>query len=75
MDTMEFAHSLGIKILLSEFSPIPGTPDGDLCAKLVDLNEPLWHNKMVFTHHIIKEDIVNMLKNKCKSLNNKLGLD
>lgn len=45
---MYFAHTLGIRGMLSEFSPIPGTPDGEICRRWLDLDEPLWHNKSAF---------------------------
>ena len=48
-DSMRFAHTLGIKVALSEFSPIPGTPDGEQCRRWIDFSEPLWHNKTAFT--------------------------
>jgi radical SAM superfamily enzyme YgiQ (UPF0313 family) len=47
--SMRLAHSLGIRPMLSEFSPIPGTPDGEFCRRWVDLDEPLWHNKTAYT--------------------------
>jgi len=30
---MQFVHGLGVKVSLSSFSPIPGTPDGDRAAE------------------------------------------
>jgi radical SAM superfamily enzyme YgiQ (UPF0313 family) len=47
-ESMYFAHTLGIRVMLSEFSPIPGTPDGEICRRWLDLDEPLWHNKSAF---------------------------
>jgi radical SAM superfamily enzyme YgiQ (UPF0313 family) len=47
-DSMHFAHRLGIKVMLSEFSPIPGTPDGERCRRWIDMDEPLRHNKTAF---------------------------
>jgi radical SAM superfamily enzyme YgiQ (UPF0313 family) len=44
-ESMHFASSLGIKVMVSEFSAIPGTPDGESCCGWIDLEEPLWHNK------------------------------
>ena len=43
---MKFVHGLGIRVMLSEFSPIPNTPDGDACGEWIDLSEPLWHFKV-----------------------------
>jgi radical SAM superfamily enzyme YgiQ (UPF0313 family) len=46
--SMRFVGGLGIRLMLSEFSPVPGTPDGELCRSKVDLNEPLLHNKTAY---------------------------
>ncbi|MHC4568528.1 MAG: B12-binding domain-containing radical SAM protein [Planctomycetota bacterium] len=46
--SMRFVHSLGIRGMLADFSPIPGTPDGDCCSKWVNMDEPLMHNKTAF---------------------------
>jgi hypothetical protein len=47
--TITLLKKLNIKIFLSEYSPIPGTKDGDSCKGLVDLDNPLTHNKTAFT--------------------------
>ena len=70
-DTMHFVHSLGLRIMLSDFSPIPGTIDGDLCSKWVDLNEPLWHNKTVFPILRMGEEKMDKIKSLCHNLNQK----
>jgi radical SAM superfamily enzyme YgiQ (UPF0313 family) len=70
-DSMRFAHDLGIRLMLSEFSPIPGTPDGKLARRWVDLDEPLWHNKTVFAMTFLGEKRVNQLKALCRELNRK----
>ena len=67
--TMEFIHSLGIRIMLAEFSPIPGTPDGDRCRQFTDLSEPLNHNKTAFTTIRLGFDQSNRLKNLQRQLN------
>jgi hypothetical protein len=67
--SMDFAHSLGIRVMLSEFSPIPGTPDGDSCRHWVDLDEPLWHNKTAFTTRLLGQGEINRLKNRANALN------
>ncbi len=61
-DSMRFANSLGIRGMLADFSPIPGTPDGELCRKYVDLDEPLLHNKTAFPIILLGNDPVNRLK-------------
>ncbi len=68
-NSMRFANSLGLRIMLSEFSPIPGTPDGELCREWVDLDEPLLHNKTVFTRTLLGEGPLQDLKDLCKELN------
>jgi hypothetical protein len=71
-DSMRLANSLGIRIMLSDFSPIPGTPDGQYCRKWIDLAEPLNHNKTAFAITLWGNDQVNRLKKLCKKLNNKI---
>jgi radical SAM superfamily enzyme YgiQ (UPF0313 family) len=61
-ESIFFAHSLGIRVMLSEFSPIPGTPDGELCRRRIDLDEPLNHNKTAFTLYWLGQAEVNRLK-------------
>jgi pyruvate-formate lyase-activating enzyme len=70
--SMRFAHDLGIRLMLSEFSPIPGTPDGEKCRRIVDLDEPLCHNKTAFCLRFLGEERVNRLKSLCRELNQKL---
>ena len=73
-DSMYFAHQLGIRLMLSEFSPIPGTPDGEACRALIDLDEPLWHNKSAFPFKLLGKEKIQQLKSLCKQLNNQLRL-
>jgi Radical SAM superfamily len=70
--SMRFAHDLGIRLMLSEFSPIPGTPDGESCRRWIDLDEPLCHNKTAFCLRFLGEDRVNHLKSLCRELNRQL---
>ncbi len=69
---MHFARNLGIKTMLADFSPIPGTPDGQRCRKWTDLDEPLNHNKTAFPIRVFGEDKINELKDLCRSLNHSL---
>lgn len=71
-ESMRFANSLGIRVMLSDFSPIPGTPDGELCRKHTDLNEPLNHNKTAFPIRLLGFDEVNDYKNLCRKLNREI---
>jgi hypothetical protein len=68
-ESMRFANSLGLKVMLADFSPIPGTPDGDYCQKFVDLTEPLNHNKTAFPIIHLGQEKINHFKSLCKKLN------
>ena len=72
---MHFAHGLGIRIMLSEFSPIPGTPDGEQCRRWIDMDEPLRHNKTAFVIDRMGAAEINRLKNLASRLNRRLGHD
>jgi len=71
-DSIQMAHRLGVRVMLSEFSPIPGTPDGEQCRRWTDLDEPLWHNKTAFTQHRLGVTEVNRLKLLVNELNHQL---
>lgn len=71
--SMRYAHDLGIKIMLADYSPIPGTIDGDNCGSYVDLSEPLLHNKTAFPYIVLGESKLNNIKNLCKHLNRNLA--
>ncbi|MCF7973533.1 MAG: radical SAM protein [Phycisphaerae bacterium] len=71
--SMHFVRSLRIRGMLADFSPIPGTPDGDACAQWVDLSEPLMHNKSAFPALKFGFDAINRLKDLQRALNK--GID
>jgi len=71
--SMRFANSLGIRGMLADFSPIPGTPDGEYCRKWVDMDEPLFHNKTVFPNILLGFDETNRLKDLQRQLNRNIG--
>jgi len=71
-ETMYFVHSLGIRGMLADFSPIPGTPDGDYCSKFVDMSEPLMHNKTAFPIIAFGFKETNRLKDLQRKLNRSL---
>jgi hypothetical protein len=71
--SMHFAHGLGLRLMLSEFSPIPSTPDGERCRAWVNLEEPLWHNKTVFPLLFLGAAEVERLKALCRALNSRLA--
>lgn len=70
-DSMRFANRLGIRIMLSDFSPVPGTSDGELCEEIVDLSEPLNHNKAVYPVLSLGTEKVDFYKEFCRKLNKK----
>jgi radical SAM superfamily enzyme YgiQ (UPF0313 family) len=70
--SMRFANGLGIRGMLADFSPIPGTPDGEYCRKWVDMDEPLMHNKTAFPIMLLGNDEVNRLKDVQRKLNRSL---
>jgi len=71
--SIRFAHRCGTRVLLSEFSPVPGTADGDKSEPWADLAEPLSHNKTAFAIRRLGADSVNALKALCRSLNSQPG--
>ncbi len=72
-DAMRIAHQHGVRILLSEFSPIPGTADGERCRAWTDLDEPLCHNKTAFTLRRLGAQRVRRLKDLCREINGSLA--
>jgi radical SAM superfamily enzyme YgiQ (UPF0313 family) len=70
-----FAAEQGADVMLSEFAPIPGTPDGDACRESTNLDEPLNHNKTAFTFRKLGHDRVQSLKDLCRRLNERSDTD
>jgi pyruvate-formate lyase-activating enzyme len=68
-ESMRFVNKLGVRVMLADFSPIPGTEDGKLCEKYVDMNEPLMHNKTAFGVILLGSEKVNRIKDMCRKLN------
>ncbi len=71
--SIHFAYQCGTRVLLSEFSPIPGTADGKKSERWADLDEPLSHNKTAFAIRRLGPDYVDELKTLTRSLNSKLA--
>jgi hypothetical protein len=67
--SIRFAHRCGTRVLLSEFSPVPGTPDFVRSLQWAELNEPLSHNKTAFAIRRLGGDNLNKLKGLTQSLN------
>jgi radical SAM superfamily enzyme YgiQ (UPF0313 family) len=70
--SMRFVNRLGIRGMLADFSPIPGTPDGEYCRKWVDMDEPLFHNKTAFPNILLGFDETNRLKDLQRKFNREL---
>jgi Radical SAM superfamily len=70
--SIRFAAGHGARVMLSEFAPIPGTPDGEVCRIYTDLDEPLNHNKTAFTSRLLGPERVNRLKALCREVNQNL---
>ena len=68
-ESMKFVNSLGVISMLADFSPIPGTPDGQLAKEYVDMNEPLMHNKTAFPIILFGNEEVTRIKDMCRKLN------
>src|SRR5262249_1441744 len=69
---IRYAATQGARVMLSEFAPIPGTPDGEVCRAHTRLDEPLNHNKTAFTMRFLGEERVNDLKALCRQVNTEL---
>ncbi len=71
-ESMRFVNRLGVRGMLADFSPIPGTPDGEYCRRWVDMDEPLFHNKTAFPIIELGFDETNRLKDLQRRLNGNL---
>ena len=72
-NSMRFVNRLGIRGMLADFSPVPGTPDGEYCRRWVDMDEPSFHNKTAFPIILLGFDESNRLKDLQRQLNRNLG--
>lgn len=70
--SINYAHKCGTRVLLSEFSPIPGTIDGEKGRVWADLEEPLSHNKTAFAIRRLGVDHMSKLKMLAHSYNSQL---
>jgi len=70
-ENIKIISEFGIKISLSEFSPIPGTPLGDKVIEEFKLNDPLLTNNSVFPLIYYGFETVNRLKNLKNELQKK----
>ncbi|MBM4084670.1 MAG: radical SAM protein, partial [Planctomycetes bacterium] len=77
VESMKLVHHAGARVRLAQYSPIPGTPDGDQCIRSLGLppDEPLLHNKSAFPALLpdLALDRQEQLKSIAKSLNAAFG--
>ncbi len=66
---IRFAHQCSTRVILSEFSPIPGTVDGKKSEPWADMDEPLSHNKTAFAIRRLGAEHINKLKALKQALN------
>jgi radical SAM superfamily enzyme YgiQ (UPF0313 family) len=71
-ETIVFVKNLGVKPILTEYSPIPGTPDFFLTKSqsLLDIEEPLFQNNSLlpFRSNIFGKENFQILKNLANSV-------
>jgi hypothetical protein len=72
-DSMRFVNGFGIRGMLADFSPIPGTVDGLASREWVDMTEPLMHNKTAFPIIRLGFDETNRLKDLQHQLNRNIS--
>ena len=71
-ETIQFVHTLGAKVLLVEYSPIPGTGDWERSGLDPDL-DPLLHNNSLFPLYPLSEwKNFQELKDEAHRLNNSI---
>jgi len=63
-----YVNSLGLCCHLAEFSPIPGTPDGDSALKSLP-PDPLVQNKTFYSSLAVTEEKLNRTKLLARKLN------
>jgi len=73
--SVRYVHGLGIRGMLADFSPIPGTIDGDACQQWIDLSEPLMHNKTAFPIMRFGHASISQLKQLQHDLNRSLTVE
>ena len=67
--SIRLVNSLGIRGMLADFSPIPGTKDGRMAEKWVDMKNPLMQNKTAYPIISLGCERVNQLKELQNRLN------
>jgi pyruvate-formate lyase-activating enzyme len=71
VSSVHYVNSLGLSSHLAEFSPIPGTPDGDLALKPLS-PDPLVQNKTLYSSLALTEEKLSRIKLLARRLNSSL---
>ncbi len=78
VDGFVYVNSLGCYIRITDYSPVPGTPDFEKIMQLYGLNgkEPLYHNKTTLPYFLnySEDDVIQPLKHLANALNHSLDL-
>lgn len=73
IDTYVFVYNLGIRLYVSQFSPVPGTPDFNKAIELYGFNpdEPLYSNKTAFPfrNRLMPYELYEKVRHFAKYLN------
>jgi radical SAM superfamily enzyme YgiQ (UPF0313 family) len=71
-ESLRHVNRAGARAMLAEFSPVPGTVDGDRARGLVLLEDPLLENSTVFPLLHYGRETVNRLKSLAQEFNQRL---
>lgn len=69
LQDLNMAFSLKVRVMLSEFSPVPGTPDGDRTMEEFGIKDPLLTNNSCFAYLKFNSFELNSFKNMVKQHN------
>jgi radical SAM superfamily enzyme YgiQ (UPF0313 family) len=72
-ESIRYVNQIGAHIMLAEFSPVPGTVDGQRARELAPLDDPLQENSTVFPLLYYGQRTVNRLKRLAKESNQALS--
>jgi len=71
-ESIKFVNKLGSRVMLSEFSPVPGTEEWKKSKEVFPFYDPLFENNTVFPMLHYKINTINHLKNLARKLNKSL---
>jgi radical SAM superfamily enzyme YgiQ (UPF0313 family) len=71
-DSLRYVNRLGARVMLSEFSPVPGTGEWEKAKKYFPFYDPLFENNTVFPMLQYDLKTIEYLKNLARELNRTL---